>query len=1060
MQPPLLRLHLCSTLSAAFVARHAAERGVAHAPALADVPAFLAALEARRPGLAEQWCSQLLQNQREISAAVEEAARDASSTGALCLELLLCPSAHTGEGLSESDVVSAAASGFQRGAAHTDLQGGLVLCLPPSSEPPHAEPASALVQLALGCSGVLGVHCVGSDAGGSALARAACAGACRHTVSLPATPATALAAAGLALCTGAARLTVSWSAAGAGAQAHAPAATLHTQSGLLAALADAGVSVEWAADAEAQQAHQALTALRAMKAAGVLVACADVAQATRLGASTDEVADALQAAARCTLLPPAERSRLEARVAKGRQKTLVGPPTAPPTPAPSPAALPSPLPSPRARSRRAQSPAPAPAEAPPARGASSASPAPAPSPSGTPPSRSGSLRAASPLNDTSRPPSSASSYEDPSSRVAAALARRSADRSGSSFEMTAAAAAEGDQEEQEEHEQDASLAALAWLEQAHTDAFGEQGEDDGGAVAALIARLLSSLRACESAHGRTMLFRSVVHQAAPHARLAQLLALATRNDPELPWLAAAGSAGRSGDGAGEFAAARGSAAVRPSSPAPPSFWERLRGASASLPPPAPPREACVVDGACRECRDAMLSETYLARRYLLDRRRPSQHHRDAASPAPSCRLLLARDTRARAGSPGQVALLFLRSREVWSRERAARAQLRKHAGPGACAASLLRLLRAHDGASSRPLGDGWDRASGDSFGEECHARGLPPFLLVLDRASCSLAALLAAQAQEAAAFAAPTQRSLAEVPRLRFPALRTDWAQARSLGWHAALALASCHEAGLLHAALCPRHLLLMPDGRWLLTHFAASVQLHKGGELLSADSAHAWRYLPPEAVTRLADGSSALKLVQRGVQSAWLPGTLHATANLDMWAWGALMFEVITGQPLLNTADDEHALRCLGSWDVAALEDAMARFEAAVGRDGEPARAAGALLRRVLSPDPAHRPQEARELLLSRFLNPSGGRVPLCASEIAALGPPGAASGTTEGAAEVLIGVAWSGAWEGSDRGSERGSERESERGSRPPSPASAARPPLPPPRFTPSPSAGRGGY
>ena len=62
--------------------------------------------------------------------------------------------------------------------------------------------------------------------------------------------------------------------------------------------------------------QQALTALRAMKAAGVLVACADVAQATRLGASTDEVADALQAAARCTLLPPAERSRLEARVAK------------------------------------------------------------------------------------------------------------------------------------------------------------------------------------------------------------------------------------------------------------------------------------------------------------------------------------------------------------------------------------------------------------------------------------------------------------------------------------------------------------------------------------------------------------------------------------------------------------------------------------------------------------------------------------------------------------------------------------------------------------------------
>ena len=1040
-----------------------------------------------------------------------------------------------------------------------------MLQLPPVNPPGDAPAvASALVTLAKGNAGVLGVHCRGSDQFGSALARAAGADGVAHTISLPHTPAAALAAAGVALCTCAARLTVTEQAGQA-----ASGSSLHTQTGLLAALADAGVTVEWP-DPAAEPAA-AGDAMRAMRAAGLRVACADLQLALSCGASSVEAILALDAAARSTLLAPAERERLASRVAKDAKALLSAASTALATRRTStdgsgvlPAASPAPG---TAHSLGRRSPSPSPSVGLPPRPRSRAS---------SPSVDAGSLHGYGPGGGDgvtcSLTPSGPGGYPlhwalcrgTPAPMVKLLLASRPGDASirdaagraplhfavaaGASAEVVAALIAScpaatdwadtnGEtparlaramgadhsimdalmpktRQQAGQSPLDARVSALsfhdspagtpsrdAWRLSSngageestssrvpssqpraggevafgspaygtpardgghrtseaatrHSASQGHAGDDDERCVhdigawldasappshtplppaaAPLVARLRQEWGVIDrdsglgggKLHRRIQLLRGLSHEAARHACLAPVLGTATRLDPMLPWVGPFG----------ELPAIPQANTVS-GSPAQPTWWDRLTAGAGSptpLPdastPAAPP---CAADVACPECRSAMLRETYLCGRYLVQTRNDS-HPLPALCGVSGCAAIMAaRDTmahRTTGGAPEQVVLCFMRDKQAWLLERSARAGITRAVGAVAANTCFTRLLRAHDasgGAAS--LGDGYDGPSSDTFPDELDARGLglAPFLLVFELTGPSLDAALTAQRSHLLAARPPVSQSAHTTPVFRSVVVRTDWTAVRVMAWHAATSLAVCHDAGLLHGALCPPHLVASLDGhRWSLTSAAAAVTLTSGGQLMCTPSGvgAARGYVPPEAVMRCEDGSPALRLVERGTAHAWAPATLVAAVSWDIWSFGALVFEASAGVTVLEalSAAEEGghpgeaalptpaALHALASWDGSALQAAMRVWHQLVGEDVESSRSAAALVTRCLAPEPGNRPADARELLMSRFLNPLGGRVPTRAADLVSRGGPASAAASPEaGGAAVLIGVA-----------------------------------------------------
>ena len=1049
-----------------------------------------------------------------------------------------------------------------------------MLQLPPVNPPGEAPAvASALVALAQSNVAVLGVHCRGSDQYGSALARAAGAAGVAHTISLPATPAAALAAAGVALCTCAARLTVTERAGVA-----ATGSSLHTQAGLLAALADAGVTVEW--PDPAAEPGAAGDAMRSMRAAGLRVACADVQLALTCGASSVEAVLALDAAARSTLLAPAERDRLASRVARDAKVLLSAASTSLAAPRDTarrassdggggrPAASPvpstahfldrrSPSPSPpiglppRPRSRASSpsvdaaslhgygagggeavlcsitpsgpggyplhwalcrhTPAPmvkllltsrpgdaatrdaagrAPLHFAVAAGASpevlaalvASCPAAADwadvngdtpgrlaramgadqsvmdallpkarqqlepriaalslheSPAGTPSRDAWRLGSRGPGHESaSRVPSSQSrgggggdgvhavepfgspAYDTPARNAGHSTSEAGTPRSGSLGH-----AASGDDDERCVHD------IGAWL-----DAAAPPSHTIPPAAVPLVARLRQEWGVIDrdsglgggKLHRRIQLLRGLSHEAARHACLAPVLGTATRLDPMLPWVSPFG----------ELPAVP-PAHTASGSPAQQSWWGRLTaGAGSPTPAPdasAPPSPPCAVDVACPECRSAMLRETYLCGRYLVQRR--DTHPLPALCGVNGCAAIMqARDTlayRTVGGAPEQVVLAFMRDKQAWLLERSARAALARAVGPVAAQACLTRLLRAHDASGGGvALGDGFDAPSSDTFTDELDARGLglAPFVLVFELTGPSLDAALTAQREHLQAFrlvTAPQVPTLA-TPVFRSVVVRTDWTAVRVMAWHAATSLAVCHDAGLLHGAVCPSHLVASLDGnRWSLTSASAAVALASGGQLMCTPSGvGALRgCVPPEGVMRCEDGSPALRLVERGTAHAWAPATLAAAVSWDVWAFGALVFEASAGVTVLEAVSmaegdgnpgeaaaltTHDALHVLASWDGAALEGAMRVWHQLVGEDVEGSRSAASLVARCLAPEPSGRPADARELLMSRFLNPLGGRVPTRAADLVSRGGPASAAASPEaGGAAVLIGVA-----------------------------------------------------
>jgi hypothetical protein len=611
-----------------------------------------------------------------------------------------------------------------------------------------------------------------------------------------------------------------------------------------------------------------------------------------------------------------------------------------------------------------------------------------------------------------------------------------------------------------------SLAAHAADAVAADEQYGGGGGGGGGQQLTWLSASALARRGGAPLPGAPALLRRAAHAAARHACLAELLRRATRDDPLLPWHTAPPQhTGTSASASAPF-------------PPSPSLWARIsRPASPSArpSPPSPDGDAhggSVLDAACAQCRAAMLSTSLLCGRYFVLPAAPDGHpHAPSAaqqqlrvSATSGSQLLFARDG---AAGNADVALLFVKTRERFERERTARSAARRAAGAAAPAAALVHLLRAHEGVGSvggglggACAGDGFGAPMSDTFSEELDARQLWPFLLVFERAAGSLADLLAAQAAEAPtwppAAASGVSSLLAGVPRLRPCVPRTSWPAVRALGWRCALGLHVLHETGLAHGALCPSHVLLLPDAaaadaapgtRWALCDLSASLSLRGnaaavgGAEFMSPASAPAARYLPPEAVllpsddTEDADGHAyvnghdpfadaptappSLKLVPRGSADAWAPGALRGGIACDAWALGALLFEAVTARPLLPEGDAPRALRYLAAWDATALEDALRAVHAAAhpgdASEADAAAAAASLLRRLLSPAPEARVRSMRDVLASRFLNPSGATVPeRCADILAACLCPSpspvlraAGGGTTpHPSSGVLVGV------------------------------------------------------
>ena len=599
-----------------------------------------------------------------------------------------------------------------------------------------------------------------------------------------------------------------------------------------------------------------------------------------------------------------------------------------------------------------------------------------------------------------------------------------------------------------------------WLECANSG-------DIPPSASAIVARLRQQWTAIDTdagggsggkMHRRIQLLRAMSHEAGRYACLAHVIDLATQLDPMLPWVNTFGEmpaiASRTLSGG---ASSGGSWWGRWSGTSSPTDNANVQTRTSSSP--------CAVDGACPECRAAMLRHTYLCGRYLVLPPDQQQHAPPSLCGGSACAATLwARDTMAHrvpgGAAPEHVLVVFLRDRQAWIMERTVRVALAKAVGSSGVNTLVTRLVRAHDAspgalANGASIDDGCLESCSDTIGEELDARclALAPFLLVFERTGQSLDAALAAQrtrlhgsGHDALLGGLPPPWTVTSPTVFRAVVVRTHWPAVRSMAYHTAVGLAAFHQAGLLHGSLCPAHVVASWDcARWCLTCMNAAVALANGGQLMCAPSGWAASrgYVPPEGVMRCEDGTPALRLVERGTTAAWTPGTLAAAVSWDMWSFGALLFEASAGVTVLQAlaaasgepasatsepSDVRSALDALAAWDMHALEASMAVWQQLVGEDAEICRSAAALLRRCLSPEPCERPVDARELLMSRFLNPGGSRVPVRAVDIISQGGPVSAAASPESATHsaVLIGVARSespgsalNGWEGAERSS-----------------------------------------
>ncbi|KAI1319377.1 negative regulator of the PHO system [Mortierella claussenii] len=116
-----------------------------------------------------------------------------------------------------------------------------------------------------------------------------------------------------------------------------------------------------------------------------------------------------------------------------------------------------------------------------------------------------------------------------------------------------------------------------------------------------------------------------------------------------------------------------------------------------------------------------------------------------------------------------------------------------------------------------------------------------------------------------------------------------------------------CHEKDVVHLSICTGSLVLNEEGQWVIWSFGGARFLNEAvgprqGSLIGQENGAVERNLAPELLNARRDHV--------------LDSTL-ATAAMDAWAAGCVLFEVLTGQPLFRTeeAADQAATGRFSAW-------------------------------------------------------------------------------------------------------------------------------------------------
>ena len=189
-------------------------------------------------------------------------------------------------------------------------------------------------------------------------------------------------------------------------------------------------------------------------------------------------------------------------------------------------------------------------------------------------------------------------------------------------------------------------------------------------------------------------------------------------------------------------------------------------------------------------------------------------------------------------------------------------------------------------------------------------------------------------------------------------ALPLDGAQALQVAVQLARALAAAHRAGVLHRDLKPANVLLSDTGELKLVDFGVSAALDEAAQPAPAEGLLA-RPGAGLAETQPLPGAAAQSgpvpraMLQVGTPLYAAPELLAGapgTRQSDLYAWGAVLYEMCSGRP-------PHEAGTLEELRARALDGGFAPLT------GAP-RELSALVHACLSPKPSARPQRAEALL------------------------------------------------------------------------------------------------
>jgi serine/threonine protein kinase len=166
------------------------------------------------------------------------------------------------------------------------------------------------------------------------------------------------------------------------------------------------------------------------------------------------------------------------------------------------------------------------------------------------------------------------------------------------------------------------------------------------------------------------------------------------------------------------------------------------------------------------------------------------------------------------------------------------------------------------------------------------------------------------------------------------------------------------HEVGVVHGDVCLGNCGKFDD-KWKLMSSLGTQPIGK-----RFDSARMGESSPPEAVEMLRNVVET-RGQETASRRAAFKGDIVAAPAVDMWAFGKLIYEVLTGEPLIqfdpnkDTRHDNRALLKLVSWNEDDLQNVVDKLQdsgvSTLGID---------LVSHCLLPDPGERPSTMDEIL------------------------------------------------------------------------------------------------